>query len=80
MKIEKVNALIGKKKTELINQAPGGKKFVWSWNVNYGVTATLEPGESYKEALRNLNIELSRMVNESLGEENKVKLTLVVNQ
>lgn len=77
MRPEKVNVLIGKKKTQVISK-PGS--FVWSWDVHYGVTATLDPGESYHNALRTLNVEVRRLVNEAFGEDTPVKLTLVANR
>jgi len=85
MKPEKVNVLIGKKRTELINPirlANGDwKRYTYSWNVNYAVSATLEPGEKYEDVLAFLSRDLKRQVNESFpGDtvaEPKVQLVLV---
>jgi len=76
MKAEKVSVLVGKKKTQSI-QDP--KKFSWSWNINYGVTGTLEPGEKYEDVLASLSHDLKRQVNEAFGEpaEQKVQLFIV---
>jgi len=84
MKPDKVSVLVGKKRTELINpvqQMDGKMKyFVHSWDIHYSVAATLDPGEDYHNALRHLNNEVKRMVNDAFGDETKVKLELVVNR
>uniref|UniRef100_A0A6M3KYD5 Uncharacterized protein n=1 Tax=viral metagenome TaxID=1070528 RepID=A0A6M3KYD5_9ZZZZ len=77
MKPAKISVLIGKKKTQVISK-PGS--FVWSWDIHYGVTATLDPGESYHDVLRTLNVEIKRLVNEAFGEETPVKLTMVASR
>jgi hypothetical protein len=60
MKVKEVTVLVCKKVS----------KDFQSWTVSHGVTAELDDGESYHEALKALRRQLAHLVNDGLNGKN----------